>query len=102
MSEAGCIVDKRPTATLPTPPVLGGVRTVAALLAVLTAFVTGCSSPESLSAVDAVAIRIRHVPLEGASNFRDFGGYQTEDGRRVALGNLYRSDQLSGLTDVVK
>ena len=92
-------MDKRPTATLHTPPALGGVRTVAVLLAVLTALVTGCSSPESLSAVDAEAIRIRHVPLEGASNFRDFGGYQTEDGRRVALGNLYRSDQLSGLTD---
>src|SRR5215472_3496777 len=43
----------------------------------------------------------RHVPLEGASNFRDFGGYPTADGRRrVKWGRLYRSDRLSELTDV--
>ncbi|MDB5425872.1 MAG: protein tyrosine/serine phosphatase [Phenylobacterium sp.] len=42
---------------------------------------------------------MRHVPLAGASNFRDFGGYQGRAGRRVRLGKLYRSDRLSGLTD---
>lgn len=42
---------------------------------------------------------MRHIPLEGASNFRDFGGYQTADGRFVKLGMLYRSDRLSGLTE---
>lgn len=41
---------------------------------------------------------MRHIPLEGASNFRDFGGYPTVDGRRVRLGKLYRSDRLAGLT----
>jgi protein-tyrosine phosphatase len=41
----------------------------------------------------------RHVPLEGAQNFRDVGGYQTEDGRRVRWGLFYRSDDLSALTD---
>ena len=39
---------------------------------------------------------MRHIPLEGASNFRDFGGYETADGRFVKLGKLYRSDRLSG------
>ena len=38
--------------------------------------------------------------MEGATNFRDFGGYKTVDGRRVKWGCLYRSDQLSALTDV--
>ncbi len=37
--------------------------------------------------------------LQGAPNFRDLGGYQTEDGRRVKPGMLFRSDQLDRLTD---
>jgi protein-tyrosine phosphatase len=44
-------------------------------------------------------VKRRHVPLEGAQNFRDVGGYQTEDGRRVRWGLFYRSDDLSALTD---
>lgn len=40
----------------------------------------------------------RHVPLEGAKNFRDFGGYETLDGRHVKKGLLFRSDGLSKLT----
>ena len=42
----------------------------------------------------------RHVPLVGASNFRDFGGYPTADGgQHVRWGRLYRSDRLSDLTE---
>jgi protein-tyrosine phosphatase len=41
---------------------------------------------------------MRHIPLAGASNFRDFGGYAAKGGKRVKLGKLYRSDRLSGLT----
>jgi len=40
----------------------------------------------------------RHFPLEGASNFRDFGGYPTADGRTVKWRRLFRSDRLSELT----
>lgn len=36
----------------------------------------------------------RHIALQGACNFRDIGGYVTEDGRRVKTGLLYRSDEL--------
>lgn len=36
--------------------------------------------------------------LEGAPNFRDFGGHATADGRRVRAGRLYRSELLLGLT----
>lgn len=38
--------------------------------------------------------------LEGARNFRDFGGYQTEDGHQVRWGMLYRSNQPAGMTGV--
>ena len=41
----------------------------------------------------------RHVPLEGQTNFRDLGGYETDDGRTVKWGQVYRSGRLSKLTD---
>lgn len=40
----------------------------------------------------------RHIPLQGAFNFRDMGGYITQDGKQVVSGKLYRADALSGLT----
>ena len=39
------------------------------------------------------------TPLQGASNFRDLGGYQTTDGRHVRRGQMFRSDHLASLTD---
>jgi protein-tyrosine phosphatase len=41
----------------------------------------------------------RSLHLAGATNFRDLGGYRTQDGRWVRMGVLYRSDQLDKLTD---
>jgi protein-tyrosine phosphatase len=41
----------------------------------------------------------RRVPLEGGVNFRDLGGYQAADGRRVRWGQVFRSDNLGRLTD---
>src|ERR1700758_4584438 len=41
----------------------------------------------------------RIVSLDGASNLRDLGGYQSEDGRTVRWGVVYRSANLAGLTD---
>ncbi len=40
----------------------------------------------------------RRVPLSGAVNFRDLGGYPTGDCRRVKRGLVFRSDHLSRLT----
>jgi protein-tyrosine phosphatase len=37
--------------------------------------------------------------LQGASNFRDVGGYLTSNGQRVRRGRVFRSDHLAGLTD---
>jgi protein-tyrosine phosphatase len=41
----------------------------------------------------------RLLPLVGAYNFRDLGGYPTTDGRMTRWGRLYRSDTLHELTD---
>lgn len=40
----------------------------------------------------------RAVPLQGASNLRDMGGWQVTDGRRLRFGILYRSATLANLT----
>src|SRR5688572_7939835 len=40
----------------------------------------------------------RRVPLEGALNFRDLGGYPTSDGNQVKWGMVYRSNHLANLT----
>jgi protein-tyrosine phosphatase len=49
---------------------------------------------------EAVILAERRLPLEGTPNFRDLGGYETYDGRRLKWGKLYRSSKLSELTDV--
>lgn len=41
----------------------------------------------------------RRVTLDGVENFRDFGGYVTVDGRRLATGRLFRSGSHGKATD---
>ena len=41
----------------------------------------------------------RRLGMQGTPNFRDFGGYPTVEGRRVKWGFLFRSGQLSSLSD---
>ncbi|GKS15044.1 protein-tyrosine-phosphatase [Paenibacillus chitinolyticus] len=41
----------------------------------------------------------RVISFEGTNNFRDMGGYQTADGRKVKYGLFFRSDELSGLSE---
>ncbi|MCY4426055.1 MAG: tyrosine-protein phosphatase [Halieaceae bacterium] len=41
----------------------------------------------------------RRLEFAGIHNFRDLGGYPTEDGRRVKWGVLYRSGTLHGASD---
>nr|MBP6627696.1 tyrosine-protein phosphatase [Arenimonas sp.] len=41
-------------------------------------------------------------PLQGASNFRDLGGYPGHEGRPVRWRQLFRSDHLAGLTEADK
>lgn len=49
---------------------------------------------------EAVILAERQLTLQGAPNFRDLGGYEAEDGRRLKWGKLYRSSKLSALTEV--
>lgn len=54
----------------------------------------------SRTATDTVVFnRRRAVQLEGGSNFRDLGGYPAAGGRHVRWGRLYRSADISRLTD---
>lgn len=41
----------------------------------------------------------REIKLQGAVNFRDIGGYQTKQGKKVKMGLLYRSAALNTLTE---
>jgi len=59
----------------------------------------GCSSAPELYLGMPEHVKRRHLALEGAPNFRDLGGYATEDGHGVRWGILYRSDNLAHLTD---
>jgi protein-tyrosine phosphatase len=42
---------------------------------------------------------VRHLKLEGASNFRDVGGYPTADGRTTRWRRIFRSNHLGHLTE---
>ena len=41
---------------------------------------------------------VRHLGLQGASNFRDLGGYPTADGRTTRWRHIFRSNHLGQLT----
>lgn len=41
----------------------------------------------------------RQLPMAGGYNFRDLGGFPTQDGRYVKWGKLFRSDDLHQLTE---
>ena len=43
---------------------------------------------------------MRLISVDGASNFRDFGGYSTASGKTVRWRHLYRSSNLSELTNI--
>jgi protein-tyrosine phosphatase len=42
---------------------------------------------------------LRHYNLQGASNFRDLGGYATADGRSVRWRHIFRSNHLGHLSE---
>ena len=41
----------------------------------------------------------RFIPIEGALNLRDFGGYATKDGGQVVKGKLFRCGSLAGIPE---
>ena len=56
------------------------------------------AAPPSLARPRVTADAIRQIPLQGAVNVRDLGGYLTYDGARVRNGLVYRGDHLGKLT----
>ena len=60
------------------------------LIAAIILLLSGCSKEVEFE---------RSISLQGQSNFRDIGGYETTDGRMVKTGIVYRSGQLNALTD---
>ena len=48
---------------------------------------------------ETAVVSIRRLPIQGAPNFRDLGGYRTADGHSLRWGTVYRSGQLSALTE---
>lgn len=53
-------------------------------------------APAGTDKAERVAERI--LPLKGGRNFRDLGGYETNDGKRTRWGLLYRSGAMHNLT----
>lgn len=41
----------------------------------------------------------RRLPIEGGYNFRDLGGIKNKEGKFIKWGQLYRTDEMSKLTD---
>ncbi|TWT85034.1 hypothetical protein CA13_65160 [Planctomycetes bacterium CA13] len=72
---------------------LSGLLTTFGVLLVFVGFIALISLGENASA------QSRHCPLEGQSNFRDLGGYETKDGRSVKWKQIFRSGELPKLTD---
>ncbi|MDJ0384332.1 tyrosine-protein phosphatase [Streptomyces sp. G-G2] len=56
------------------------------------------TAPAATARHHAQAQSIRRIPLQGAVNVRDIGGYRTLLGGQVRQGLVYRSDALSKLT----
>ena len=63
-------------------------------------FLLCLASPALAQTPDTVVFNARRaVVLQGTSNFRDLGGYPAADGKHVKWGHLYRSADISKLTD---
>ena len=69
---------------------------VATLLPVTPAFAVSTSRSQAL------AYKKHSLGLNGVSNARDLGGYQTKDGRTVKFGKLFRTGELTDMTEADK
>ena len=69
------------------------------LLGAAAGLLIGCdSSPDEAESSNGEA-PARHIALEGQSNFRDLGGYETADGRIVKWRQLFRTGELGSLSE---
>ena len=76
------------------------LKTPLILTAVLLTL-TGCNKEQRISHTPSVQKEpaARHIPMDGQSNFRDIGGYQTSDEKTVKWGKIFRSGELPKLSD---
>ena len=78
---------------------LGDSRTFAFVAATVLVLGCGSQSTEPETAATDQNEPSRHIDLEGASNFRDLGGYATSDGRKVLWRQVFRTGELGRLSD---
>lgn len=79
------------------PAIVFGTALLLALSSLTAnADIVGAQSDQAHAQVLATYKRL--LPLEGGSNFRDLGSYQTSDGKTVKRGLLFRSAAMTGLT----
>ena len=64
-------------------------------LTIISLFVIFSCSPEKKESEEFN----RSITLSGQPNFRDLGGYKTENGKKLKTGLIYRSGTLAKLTD---
>ena len=55
------------------------------------------ATPKQHQQQEIQALTDRHIDLQGATNFRDMGGYANRSGERVRWGQVFRSDHLAEL-----
>ncbi|MEV8306076.1 tyrosine-protein phosphatase [Streptomyces flavidovirens] len=74
---------------------------VSALATVCLPATSAFAAPPTVTTATAVTLgeTVRQIPLQGATNVRDLGGYRTYDGKEVRYGQVYRADALSKLTE---
>ena len=72
---------------------------VACLLLLVAMVSIACMAEKMTQSTPEDTDSRRHIKLDGQDNFRDLGGYQTQDGRHVKWGVIYRAGQLSKLSD---
>ncbi len=68
-------------------------------LAATILILTGCSDDDNNTKQNKTAVNGIHIALEGEDNLRDLGGFVGTDGQKIASGKLFRSGELSALTD---
>nr|WP_243760633.1 tyrosine-protein phosphatase [Aestuariicella hydrocarbonica] len=57
------------------------------------------SAPQQPVAIAVATSAARWLPLEGGRNFRDLGGYSTQNGQQVRWGKLFCSGAMTALTE---
>jgi protein-tyrosine phosphatase len=70
-------------------------------LAIVTGMFSACNKDSQTNTTEPSHKEptARHIPMDGQSNFRDIGGYQTSDGKTVKWGKVFRSGELPKLSD---